>query len=339
MLSPAASPPPDEAEFDAAFAPWRDAAIVLAVSGGPDSAALAAAAAAWRARIPGPPLLAAIVDHGLREGSRAVADAAAAQCAALGLPARILVWAGDKPAAALQERARAARYALLADAARAAGADVVMTAHHADDQVETILFRLLRGSGPAGLAGMAARARRDGIELARPFLAFPKARLLAYAAARGLAVARDPANDDPRFARVRLRALTPALAQEGGTPARFARFARRIRRAEAALEAAAAAALRDLAGPEGLDAAGLFDAPEEIRLRVLRRLVVEAGGVEPRLDRLEALEGRLAAAWRAGGPASLTLGAALAVLDGRRLAVRPAPPRRPTGPARAKGVL
>ncbi|QLP97331.1 MAG: tRNA lysidine(34) synthetase TilS [Rhodoblastus sp.] len=336
MLSATAAGPPGEAEFDAAFAPWARETILLAVSGGPDSTALAAAAVAWRERTPGPPLAAAIVDHGLRAGSGAEADAAAARCGALGLPVRRLVWTGEKPAAALQERARAARYALLAQAARDLGAGVVMTAHHADDQVETILFRLLRGSGPAGLAGMAARTARDGVEIARPFLVFPKSRLLAYLAERGLDAASDPSNDDPRFARVRLRALIPALAREGASPALFARFARRARRAELALEAAAAATRRDLARPDGVDAAALFAAPEEIRLRVLRAMIVEAGGGEPRLDRLEALEARLAAAWRAGAGARMTLATTLLELRDGRLALRAAPPRR--GP-HAKAVL
>jgi tRNA(Ile)-lysidine synthase len=324
----ASGSPPDAAEFDAAFAPWAHATILLAVSGGPDSIALAGAATQWRARRPGLPLSAAIVDHALREGSDAEAHAALSQCDALGLPARILRWEDAQPGAGLQERARTARYALLARAAREAGAGVVMTAHHADDQVETILFRLLRGSAPAGLAGMAASAHREGVEIARPFLDFPKTRLLAYVAARGLAFAQDPSNDDPRFARARLRDITPALAREGGAPERFARLARRLRRAEAALEAATDAALRECAGESGLDARALFALPEEIRLRVLRRLVAAQSEGEPRLDRLEAFETRLRQAHQAGRPARLTLGDALADLYAGRLTLRPAPPRR-----------
>jgi tRNA(Ile)-lysidine synthase len=318
---------PDAGEFEAAFAPWRDAALLLAVSGGPDSLALAAAAADWRARLPGPPLAAAIVDHALREGSRQEAETAAAQCRALGLPARILTWSGPKPNADLQNRAREARYRILAQAARDCGAGVIMIAHHADDQAETMMLRLLAGSGPAGLAGMAASSRREGLEIARPFLAFPKARLLAYVAQRGLSAAQDPSNADPRHARARLRALAPALAREGATPERFAVLARRLRRAEAALEAATDAAQAALARPQGCDAAGVFALPDEIRLRLLRRLVA-AQGREPRLDRLEALDARLVAAFRDAKPARLTLAAALVELRGGALFARPAPPRR-----------
>lgn len=328
MLTRADAGPPRAEDFDAAFAPWRARAILLAVSGGPDSMALAGAATQWRRRGSDPPLSAAIVDHGLRDGSRAEAEAAAAACAALGLPARVLRWRGAKPATAVQERARDARYALLAQAARDVGADVVMTAHHADDQVETILFRLLRGSGPAGLAGMAASATRDGVEIARPFLLFPRARLLAYAQARGLAFVRDPSNDDPRFARARLRALLPALAQEGATPVRFSTLARRLRRAEAALEAMAGAAAAALARAEGLDSASFFALPEDIRLRVLRGALAAAGAAAPRLDRLETLERRLCEAHAAGRPFRATLAGALIDMRGPCLEIAPAPPRR-----------
>ena len=290
--------------------------------------ALAAAAVDWRGRIPGPPLAAAIVDHGLRAGSREEAERAALRCAALGLPARVLEWRGAKPVAALQEHARAARYGLLSEAAREDGARVVMTAHHADDQAETILFRLLRGSGPAGLAGMAASASRDGIEIARPFLAFPKARLLAYLAAREIDFACDPSNENPRFARARLRALAPLLAAEGGDAALFARLARRVRRAEAALEAARDAARREVAREGGFDAPAFFALPQELRVRLLRAAVGEIGAAALRLDRLEALETRLALARAEGRGARLTLGRALVVLRGERLSFRPAPPRR-----------
>lgn len=334
MLRRAHTYAPDAGEFDAAFAPWADAALLLAVSGGPDSLALACAATQWRARCPGPPLAAAIVDHALREGSREEAEAAAAQCRALGLPTRILTWEGPKPLAGVQNRAREARYALLARAARDCGADVVMTAHHADDQAETILLRLLAGSGPAGLAGMAASSRRDGLEIARPFLAFAKARLLAYVAQRGLSAAHDPSNADPRHARARLRALAPALAREGATAERFAVLARRLRRAEAALEAAADAAKTALARPQGYDAAGFFALPDEIRLRLLRRLVA-AQGREPRLDRLEALDARLSAAFGAAKSTRSTLAAALVELRGGALSARPAPPRRALAKPRA----
>jgi len=152
-------------------------ALLLAVSGGPDSTALLLMASEWAE--PKPRLFAATVDHGLRPESGAEAAAAAELCARLGVPHATLRWQGRKPTTRLQERAREARYDLLAAHARQVGAGVVVTAHHLDDQAETVLFRLARGSGLAGLAGMAARSRRGAIDIARPLLAIPKADLVA----------------------------------------------------------------------------------------------------------------------------------------------------------------
>jgi tRNA(Ile)-lysidine synthase len=275
-----------------------------------------------------------VVDHGLRPGSRVEADAAVAACAGLGLPAQRLDWAGA-PGPRLQERARDARYRLLAQAARQAGGATIVLAHHADDQAETILFRLLRGSGPAGLAGMASIAPCPGapeLRLARPFLDVPKARLVAFAAARGLSPCDDPSNRDPRFARARLRPLLALLAEEGGDAERFARLAHRMRRADGALEEAADAAGAALAlggGENGLDGRGWSRLPEELRLRLLARAFAAAGAVRPRLDRLEALEARLSAAARAGRAVRASLAGAMAVLEHGRLLVTPAPARRP----------
>ena len=137
--------------------------------------------------------------------------------AKLGVPHATLVWTGPKPSTRLQERAREARYRLLVEHARAIGADAIATAHHADDQAETVLFRLLRGSGVAGLAGMAATSRRDGVTIVRPLLGVAKSDLVAFCRARGVAFADDPSNADPRYARTRLRALLGRLADEGLT--------------------------------------------------------------------------------------------------------------------------
>ena len=160
-------------------------------------------------------------------------------------------WTGEKPVTGLQEKARAARYRLLAAAARRAGARCVVTAHTLDDQAETVLFRLARGSGLSGLAAMAKvsplglpamRDAGDSPALVRPLLDIPKARLIATLEAAGLGHAEDPSNADPRFARVRWRTLAPALAAEGLTAERLVQLARRVRRSEAALEAAVGAA-------------------------------------------------------------------------------------------------
>ncbi|WP_342110587.1 tRNA lysidine(34) synthetase TilS [Methylobacterium sp. SI9] len=273
-----------------ALEPWLGGGVLLAVSGGPDSSALMHAAAALGARAG-----VATVDHGLRPEARPEAEGVAAAARALGLPHAILSWAGPKPAAGLQEAARAARYDLLAAEARRIGAGLVLTGHTRDDQAETVLMRLAAGSGPAGLAGMRAeRVLAPGITLGRPFLALPKAALIAWCAARGIPYLRDPSNADPRFARGRLRGAWPILEREGLTPARLARLAERAARDEAALRIAAEQALDAARLPtEGatlrLDGTRLAALPEAIALRCLDRALTEAGAAPRRLERLEAL--------------------------------------------------
>ncbi len=242
--------------------------LVLAVSGGPDSTALCLLAARWRAaRKEGPTLLAVTVDHGLRPEARREAGAVKRFAVSLGIPHRTLRWTGPKPTTGLQAAARAARYRLLAAAARRAASRHILTAHTLDDQAETVLFRLARGSGLSGLAAMARVSPLplsstppfhagtvgtgegtdatvidgrddDALFLVRPFLDVPKARLIATLAAAQIPYVEDPSNRDPRFARVRLRGVMPGLAVEGLTPARLALLAKRARRADAAIEAA-----------------------------------------------------------------------------------------------------
>src|SRR5471032_2464332 len=163
------------------FADWKGApAIILAVSGGPDSIALMWLAARWRRSLArGPRLIAVMLD----------------------LPHRTMRWSGAKPRTGLPAAARGARYRLLAQAARASGATHILTAHTRDDQAETLLMRLLRGSGIAGLAAMARQSERDGVLLARPFLQVSKAQLIATLKKARLGFADDPTNRDPSFTR------------------------------------------------------------------------------------------------------------------------------------------
>ncbi|MBL8587466.1 MAG: tRNA lysidine(34) synthetase TilS [Methylobacteriaceae bacterium] len=314
------------------FAPWAGArGVVLAVSGGPDSIALMRLAADWRAA-GAPRLSVACVDHRLRPESTREAEAVVAQAARLGFDAVTLVWAEAQPGPALQERARAARYRLLSAEARRRGADVVMTAHHADDQAETVLMRLSRGSGVAGLAGMAASTRRGGVEIARPLLGLRKAALVELCRREGLAFVDDTMNADPRFARARLRRVLPGLGLDVDA---LLRLAARAARADAALERAAADVLPVQARAVGcaLDLAALAAAPAELRLRALRRAIETAAPPLPdaaplRLERLEALEARFAAALAAGAPFAATLGGAALRRTAATLDIRPAPPRR-----------
>lgn len=172
----------------------------VALSGGPDSLALAAVLAEQDKTG-----LALIVDHGLRPESAQEARHVAECAQALGLKTDILCWQGQKPTTGLMNAAREARYRLLLSACRAQARRQLFIAHHLDDQIETALFRLARGSGWRGMAGMPDWAVRGGVELHRPFLTLPKSDLLAYCEARKLDYVTDPSNTNPRFQRARLR--------------------------------------------------------------------------------------------------------------------------------------
>jgi len=320
-------------------------ALLLAVSGGPDSTALMVLAARWRkARKNGPALIAVTVDHGLRKESAAEARAVAKLARQLGIQHRTLRWTGAKPKTGLPRAARVARYRLLAAAARKAGAPAILTAHTLDDQAETVLIRMSRGSGLTGLAGMQrvsalpgdAGGRGEPLRLVRPFLDIPKARLIATLKAAKVPFAEDPSNHDPRFTRARLRGLIPILAAEGLDAARLALLARRLARAEAALAAAAAAALCQLAAKPGergilaFDRSGFLALPGEIAQRVLGRAIDAAGDEGPvELGKLEVLCTALNAA--AADPKARfrrSLAGALVSLTPRTVTVERAPARR-----------
>jgi tRNA(Ile)-lysidine synthase len=343
MRDRAADIPISDAEAAALFADLGDApALILAVSGGPDSTALLWLAVRWRARRKrGPALIAVTVDHGLRPESAREAAAVKRLARRFGLPHRTLRWTGTKPATGLQEAARAARYRLIASVARGSHSRHVLTAHSRDDQAETVLFRLIRGSGLAGLRGMTRLSPLPGsgegaITLARPLLGVPKSRLLATLAKAGIPFADDPSNRDPRFTRPRLREIMPVLAAEGLDSRRFATFARRIARADSALECAADEAVAGLSpgpwprtGPIALGANAYSKLSPEVGLRLLGRAVAHVGNEGPvELGKLEALHQALAAALTQAVRIRRTLAGALVTLSGGRLTVERAPPRR-----------
>ncbi len=322
-------------------------ALVLAVSGGPDSMALLLLAARWRAaRKQGPTLYAVTVDHGLRKEASREAAAVKRFARTLGVGHRTLHWTGRKPKTGLQAAARQARYRLLADAARVLGATHVLTAHTLDDQAETVLIRLSRGSGIGGLGAMARDTAMpvdggQGIALVRPLLGVPKARLLATLDDAGVTYADDPTNRDPAFARVRFRAMAPALEREGLTASRLSQLARRLRRADAALEEAAERAIADLcpdgwpvSGPVVISSAGFHALSGEVRLRVLGRAIACTGDEGPvELGKLEDLLDALDSADR-GRRFRRTLAGAVVTLSRGRLAVERAPRRRTRAPKR-----
>lgn len=275
------------------FAPLSKArGILLAVSGGPDSTALLLMAAIWSRGSGRPKAEVATVDHAMRPGARAEAEAVGALSQRLGFTHRILEWHGEKPRTRIQERAREARYSLLIDCANSIGADFLVTAHHADDQAETILFRLLRGSGIAGLAGMPEVAIRDGVFLARPLLGLRKADLVAFCTKHGQDFAFDPSNKDPRFARTRLRELTKILAAEGLGAAEFSRLARRAALMEEAVrqQTEAAAARLRWSATGRCDARTLLGEPRVIAQRLLAARIDGVVGGSDRPSNLEQME-------------------------------------------------
>jgi tRNA(Ile)-lysidine synthase len=325
-------------------------AIVLAVSGGPDSLALMWLAARWRhALTRGPRLLAVTIDHGLRREAAREAREVKRLARSLGLTHRTMRWTGAKPKSGLPAAARSARYRLLVKAARESGATHILTAHTRDDQAETLLMRLVRGSGIAGLSAMARESEREGVRLARPLLDVPKSQLIATLRKAKLGFADDPTNRDVSFTRPRLRALMPALAAEGGDARNLARLASRLARANTAIELLVDGAERYLtlrdrmtAAPSDADvvAAKSFDArafaamSDEIRLRLLLRAINRFGHEGPaELGKVEVLLSALDQAMAESGAKrrprlKQTLAGALISLADDRISVVPAPPRR-----------
>ena len=179
--------------------------LAVAVSGGSDSLALVLLADAW-CRERGGRVSALTVDHGMRAEAAAEAAKVAAWMQAHGIEHHILVWRDPTPASALQAKARNARYRLMDDWCGRAGVDHLLVGHTADDQAETVLMRLKRGSGPDGLAGMSAVRRLDHCAVLRPMLRMRREALQAFLSAQGQTWLSDPSNTDQRFARTRVRA-------------------------------------------------------------------------------------------------------------------------------------
>jgi tRNA(Ile)-lysidine synthase len=296
------------------------ASLGLAVSGGPDSLALLLLA---HAALPGE-VMAATVDHGLRPESAGEAEAVARLCAELRVRHRILPAVVEPAGEGLQAAARAARYAVLARWMNAQGLGLLATAHHADDQAETLLMRLNRGSGVAGLAGVRAVGSLPGtggrLRLCRPLLGWRRSELQAVVDAAGIEAALDPSNEDEAFDRVRLRRRlgeAPWL-----DPAAIARSAALLGETEAALEWTAAplfaARVEEAKGVVILRPHGL--PPELLRRLVLRCLERVAPGAKPRGEQLASLIARL----REGGAGTLC---EVKASGGETWRFEPAPPR------------
>lgn len=303
-------------DLDALVAPG--ARIGIAVSGGPDSMALLLLATAARPR----EIEAATVDHALRAESRDEAQAVAQVCGGLGVRHAILEAKWDKPATAIQERARAMRYRLLGAWAEERGLDVLLTGHQLDDQVETFLMRLTRGAGVRGLAAMRPVTRLHGLPLARPLLGWRHSELEAVCAAAGVKPVRDASNEDEQFERVRMRKALAGAAWLD--PVAVAASAAHLADADSALDWAADLEWRRAVSEDGGELVYSADAPPEIRRRVLRRAVLEKateGEGELRGRELDELVTTL----ESGGRATLR---GVLCTGGARWRFSPARPRR-----------
>lgn len=264
----------------------------LAVSGGSDSTALLVLAA----EAGGGPFRAVTVDHGLRPEAAAEAAMVATLAARLGIPHDILHWRWDGQGN-LMESARNGRRALIAAWAQGQGLPTVALAHTMDDQAETLLLNLARGSGVDGLSAMPAARREGDVLWLRPLLGARREALREVLRARGLGWAEDPSNDDPRYGRVRIRQAIPALGLE--VP-RLAATAARLQEARAVLEAVTQAAGRRLCRLQGGDILAdreILSEPAEIRGRLLSTALAWVGGAgrKPRAEDLARLIDRLAA--------------------------------------------
>jgi tRNA(Ile)-lysidine synthase len=312
---PAANKPADglEADFAQAMAGHADPPWAVAVSGGGDSLALMHLLRGFaKARGLAAPI-ALTVDHGLRKTSARDAGQVLAWAKQAGLAAHALTWRGQKPKSGIEAQARQARYRLMGDFLAKNKIATLFVGHNLDDQVETFLLRLARGSGLDGLAGMARCAPWPlpgfpGLALARPMLGLGRDKLRTYLLGLGQAWLDDPMNDDAAFDRVKIRKARAALTEAGLTPARIAAAASHLARARESLEIMTEAVLQRAAKPLQaggilLDVAALAAAPREVGLRGLASVLMAVGGqaYRPRFESLERLFDRITGAGLTAG--------------------------------------
>ncbi|MEM7651075.1 MAG: tRNA lysidine(34) synthetase TilS [Pseudomonadota bacterium] len=272
-------------------------AAAVAVSGGPDSMALCGLLAEW-AQARDITLHVMSVDHGLREGAaqEALDVGAWLSKAHPTVQHHILKWE-DPADSAIQEEARKARYGLMEARCRGLGIAHLFLAHHRDDQAETVLFRLAKGSGLDGLAGMQPVQFYEGVQLVRPLLEISKGALVSYCQAQNIPFAEDPSNQDGAYARVRLRQARAVLEEEGLSAKRLSVTAKRLARARQALEDIADNAFEEAILNKDtkrivLNLKSLLSMPEEVMLRcVLKGISMLRPDLDyaPRMERVESL--------------------------------------------------
>ncbi len=269
-----------------------DRRILVACSGGADSLALLAGTV-FEAKRSGSTVIGATVDHGLQVGSAEHAAEVVEQMAALGADetATIRVTVDPGPAG-IEAGAREARYAALGQLAEHLGVDLLLLGHTLDDQAETVLLGLARGSGGRSLAGMRPDFLLDGTVVRRPLLEITRSQTEAACTAEGVTWWNDPHNADPGFARVRVRsAVLPVLERElgPGVAAALARTGEQLREDMDVLDEMADNLLVRARVPGGIDLEALDGAPPALCTRVVRRAAIEAGAIGSELTRAHVL--------------------------------------------------
>jgi len=278
--------------------------MAVAVSGGPDSMALAFLLSLWAAAQSFPPTIhALIVDHGLRPESAQEAQTVKETLSKYaGLHPVILTWVHKPLTQRIQEEARTARYTLMTEYCAAKNITALFLGHHQDDQAETFLFRLAKGSGLDGLCAMRPVQRHtETLSLIRPFLDIPKARLIETCRIHAIPVVQDPSNTMGKFARIRLRQARAILEEEGLTSRRLSTTAKRLERARRALEDISEKTYETLTKKTDTNRiVFIFSAfhtlPEEISLRCLMRAIKTLAPhttYPPRLEKCETLHADL----------------------------------------------
>ena len=261
--------------------------IAVAVSGGVDSVCLLC----WLTEL-GYNVTALHVNHQLRPSADADAAYVAQLCKKIGVPYHIFDWVGDKPSSGLEAAARTARYKFMTDWCHANNVPVLMVAHHADDQIETFLMNLGRGSGVNGLAAMRQISYRDGIQIVRPLLGVFRRELTAYCDTKNIQYCTDEMNDDARYTRVKIRQNRHLLSERLGiSDTRILLAIENLSRTRDALDGDLTARMTSVLYDDYalFSDSFLFDLPPDIGLKLLGMLIQTIGGdcYQPRLTSLQ----------------------------------------------------
>ena len=291
--------------------------LAVAISGGVDSVCLLC----WLADMGLRPI-ALHVNHGLRDVARAEAQYVQDLCTARGIECHVFEWTGDKPATGLEAAARTARYKMMTDFCRENNVDALLVAHQADDQIETFLMNLGRGSGLSGLAAMRPITMRDGVKIVRPLLNVWRRELQQYCDDNNIKYCTDAMNNDAKYTRVRIRQNRHLMADALGiSDERILLAINNLNRVRDAIETNVAdlvAMVKNGRRAMFLDSF-LFDQDDNIRLKFIGTLVQQIGGdnYQPRLNSLRRALSYL------GGDCKFTLGHCTVRRLGNRILIVP----------------